>query len=187
MDSPYYSKSELCGVAVMVSSWSTSLAKWCTSYNAPPTPWKHAADHLSLQNCLPQSSLFMAGKAQKSHGVRCGLCGRCSDGVPLIHFFQAEHRIQFRSHPMWFLGFFKHEKGAPRHEISKWSMVCSMFSKSGQSFVRNALLTKGGTSKKRLSSHLHKVLTWVMRWVHELANGPRTCTLEHNNKVMVLI
>jgi hypothetical protein len=47
----------------------------------------------------------MVGNAQKSHGVRSGLCGGCSNGVPQIHFFQAEHRIQFRSRPMRFMGF----------------------------------------------------------------------------------
>jgi hypothetical protein len=38
----------------------------------------------------------------------------CSDGVPPIHFFQAEDRIQFRSHPMRFLWFSSHEKGVAR-------------------------------------------------------------------------
>jgi hypothetical protein len=47
----------------------------------------------------------MVGKAQKSHGVRSGLYGGCSNGVLPIHFFQAEHRIQFTSRPMRFLGF----------------------------------------------------------------------------------
>jgi hypothetical protein len=61
----------------------------------------------------------MAEKAQKSHGARSGLYGGCSNDVPPIHFFQAEHRIQFRSRPMHFLCFSNHEKGAPRQEISK--------------------------------------------------------------------
>jgi hypothetical protein len=99
---------------------STSLGKRCNFYNAPPTSRKRAADRWSLPNFLPQSSLFMVGKAQKSHGARSGLYGRCSNGVPPVHFFQAEHRIQFRSRPMRFLGFSNHEKGAPRLEISKW-------------------------------------------------------------------
>jgi hypothetical protein len=60
---------------------------------------------------------------------------------------------------MQFLGFSNHEKGAPR-QILKWSMVCSTFSRNGWSVVRSALLAKGGTSKKRPSPHLHKVLTW---------------------------
>jgi hypothetical protein len=61
----------------------------------------------------------MVGKAQKSHDARSGLDGGCSFVVPPIHFFQVEHRIQFRSRPMRFLGFSDHEKGAPRQEISK--------------------------------------------------------------------
>jgi hypothetical protein len=60
---------------------------------------------------------------------------------------------------MEFLGFSNHEKGAPRQEILKWSMVCSTFLRSGQSTVRTALLAKGHTLKKRLSLHLHKVPT----------------------------
>jgi hypothetical protein len=47
---------------------------------------------------LPRSSLFMVGKAQKSHRVRSGLCrlhGRVI-GFP-IHFFKAEHKIQSRN------------------------------------------------------------------------------------------
>jgi hypothetical protein len=43
------------------------------------------------------SALFMFGKAQKSHGPISGLYGGCSNGVPPIHFFQAEHRIQSRN------------------------------------------------------------------------------------------
>jgi hypothetical protein len=39
----------------------------------------------------------MVGKAQKSHGTRSGLYGECSEGVPSINFFQAEHRIQLSS------------------------------------------------------------------------------------------
>jgi hypothetical protein len=61
--------------------------------------------------------------------------------------------------PVWFLGFSSHEKGTLRQEISKWSTVCSMFSGSGWSVVRSALLAKGGTLKKRQSPHLHKVPT----------------------------
>jgi hypothetical protein len=138
---------------------STSLGKRCTSYNATPTSGKRAAGRWSLRNFLPLSSLFMVGKAQKSHGARSGLYGGCSNGIPPIHFFQAEHRIQFRSRPMRFLGFSNHERGAQRQEISKRSTVCSTFSRSGWSVVRSAWLAKVGTSKKRPSPHLHKVPT----------------------------
>jgi hypothetical protein len=52
---------------------STSLAKRCTSYNAPPASRKRAADRWSLRNFLPRSSPFMVGKAQKSRGARSEL------------------------------------------------------------------------------------------------------------------
>jgi hypothetical protein len=158
-DSPYYSESEFCGGAMTVSFRSISLEKWCTSYNAPPTYRKRAADRWSLRNFLPRSPLFIVGKAQTLHEARSGLYGECSNGVPPIHFFQAEHRIQLRSRPMRFLGFSNHEKRVLRQEISKLSTVCSTFSRSGWSVVSSASLAKGGTSKKRPSPHLHKVPT----------------------------
>jgi hypothetical protein len=61
----------------------------------------------------------MVAEAQKLHGARSGLYGGCSNGVPLINFFQAKYIIQFKSHPMRFLGFSNHEKGALRQGISK--------------------------------------------------------------------
>jgi hypothetical protein len=140
--------------------WSISLGKLCTSYNAPLTSQKRAADCWLLLNFLPWNSLFMMGKAQKSHGARFGLYDRCSNGVLLIHFFQAKHRIQLISRPMRFLGFSNYEKGAPKQEILKWSKTCSTFSRSGWSVVGSALLAKGGTLKKRPLPHLQKVLTW---------------------------
>jgi hypothetical protein len=100
VDSPYYSQSELCGGAVTVSYSKYLLGKRCTSYNAPPTSRKRATDRWSLRNFLPRSSLFMFGKDQKSHGARSGLYGGCSNGIPPIHFFQADHRIQFGPRPM---------------------------------------------------------------------------------------
>jgi hypothetical protein len=126
---------------------STYVGKRCTSYNILPTSRKRAADRWSLRNFLPRSSLFIVAKTQKSHKARSGLYGGCSNGVPPIHFFQAEHRIRFRSSPMRFLGFSNHEKGAPRQKISKWSTVWSTFSRSGWSVVRSASLAKGGTLK----------------------------------------
>jgi hypothetical protein len=59
----------------------------CTSYNAPPTSRKRAADRWSLRNFLPRSSLFMVREAQKSHGARSGRYGGCSSCVPPIRFF----------------------------------------------------------------------------------------------------
>jgi hypothetical protein len=107
-------------------------------------------------SCLG-TPFFMFEKAHKSHGTKSGLYGGCSNGVLPIHFFQVEHRIQFRSRPVPFLGFSNHENGVPRQEISMWLTVCSTFSRSGWSVVRRVSLAKGGTSKKRPSPHLHKV------------------------------
>jgi hypothetical protein len=53
---------------------------------------------------------------------------------------------------------FNHEKGAPSQD-SKWSTVCSTFSRIGWSVIRSVSLAKGGTSKKRPSPHLHEVPT----------------------------
>jgi hypothetical protein len=136
---------------------STSLGKRWTSYNAPPTSRKRAADRWSLRNFLPRSSLFIVGKAQKLQGGR----------YELIFVFGWEKvdrwnpirtsAIQFKSRLMRFLDFSNHENGALRQEISKWSTVCSAFSRSGWSVERSASLAKWGTSKKRPSPHLHEV------------------------------
>jgi hypothetical protein len=45
LELPYYFESELCGGAVTVFFWNTSLGKGRTSYNDPPTSRKRAADH----------------------------------------------------------------------------------------------------------------------------------------------
>jgi hypothetical protein len=137
---------------------STSLGKQCTSYNAPPTSWKRAADRWSLRN-LSRSSLFMVGKAHKSHRMRFEL--NSVFGLEKVERWNSirTFAIQSRPRPMRFLGFSNHEKGAPRQEILKWSTVCSTFSRSGWSVVITASLAKGDTSKKRPSPHLHKVPT----------------------------
>jgi hypothetical protein len=61
--------------------------------------------------------------------------------------------------PIRFLGFSNYEKGAPKQEISKWSTVCSTFSRNGWSVVRSASLAKGNTLKEKSSPHIHKVPT----------------------------
>jgi hypothetical protein len=47
--------------------------------------------------------------------------------------FFKPNTIQFRFRPIRFLVFSNHEKVASRQEISKWSTVCSKFSRSGWS------------------------------------------------------
>jgi hypothetical protein len=107
---------------------STSLGKGYTSYNAPPTSRKRAAGlRWSLRNFLPRSSLFMVGRAQKSHGVRSELSS--------VFSFKKTDRwnpirtsaMQSRFRSMRFLGFSNHETGTPRQEISKWSTVYSTY------------------------------------------------------------
>jgi hypothetical protein len=139
--------------------WSTSLGKRCTSYNAPPTSRKRAADRWSLRNFLPRSSLFVVEKAQKSQGARSEF--NSVFGLEKLDRWNPirTSAIQSRSRPMLFLGFSNHEKGAPRQEISKWSTVCSTFSGSGWSVVRSASLAKGGISKNGPSPRLHKIPT----------------------------
>jgi hypothetical protein len=129
---------------------STSVGKRCTSYNAPSTSRKRAADRRSLRSFLPRSSLFMVGKAQKSHGARSEL--NSLFGLEKMDRWTTirTSAIQSRSRPMRFLGFSNLQKGAPRRqEISKWLTVCSTFSRSGWSVVRSGSLAKGGTSKRR--------------------------------------
>jgi hypothetical protein len=96
------------------------LGKRCTSYNAPPTSRKHAADHCSLRNVLPpRSSLFTIGKAQKSHVARSEL--NSVFGLEKVDRWNPirTSAIQSRSGPMQFIGFSNHEKEALRQEISK--------------------------------------------------------------------
>jgi hypothetical protein len=174
VDSPYYSELELCGGVVMVS-----FSKYL--------PWQvmhflQCSTHFSKTCCRPLiTSKFLASELPfhvwKSPEI--AWAGQDLDcmadvlmGLHCINFFQAEHRIQFRSCPMWFLGFSNHEKGAPRQEISKLLMVCNTFLRSGWSIVRSASLAKGGTSRTKPSLHLHKVPTWsnqVSPWTLQTA------------------
>jgi hypothetical protein len=111
VDSPYHSESELCGGAVTVS-----FSKYL--------PWQamhflQRFTHFSETCCRPMITSKCLASEFPFHEARSGLYDGCSNGVPPIHFFQAEHRIQFRSRPMRFLGFSNHEKRAPGQEISK--------------------------------------------------------------------
>jgi hypothetical protein len=135
----------------------TSPGRQCTSYNAPPTSRKRAADRWSLRNFLPRSSLYVVGKAQKSHAARSEL--NSVFGLEKLDRWSPvkTSATQPRFRPMRFLGSSNHENGAPRQKISKWSTVWSTFSRSGWSVVWSASFAKGGISKKRPSPYLHKV------------------------------
>jgi hypothetical protein len=64
-------------------------------------------DHFEI-SCLGAPFSWLE-KPRNRMGARSGLYGGCSNGVPPIHFSQAEHRIRFRSCPMRFLGISNHE------------------------------------------------------------------------------
>jgi hypothetical protein len=92
-------------------------------------PWQ-ATLHPLLENVLQTvdhfeiSSLgapfsWLEKPRNRTGRARSGLYGGCSNGVPPIRFFPAEHRIQFRSCLILFLGFSSHEKGAPKQVLSK--------------------------------------------------------------------
>jgi hypothetical protein len=61
----------------------------------------------------------MVGKSKKSHGARSEL--NSVFGLEKIYRWNPirTSAIQSRSRPTQFLGFYNHEKGAPRQEISK--------------------------------------------------------------------
>jgi hypothetical protein len=72
-----------------------------------------------FENFLPRSSIFMLGKAQKSHGARYQL--NSVFGLEKVDRWNPirTSAIKSRSRPMRFLGFSNYENGAPRQEISK--------------------------------------------------------------------
>jgi hypothetical protein len=124
---------------------STSLGKRRTSYNAPPTSRIHAADHWSLRNFLPRSSLFMVRKAQKSHGARSELYGGCSNGVPSISVSASIATFQScnTDAPLRLLRY-------PKEDSSK--TIVTPLSRNRWSVVRRASLVKGGTSKNTVNA-----------------------------------
>jgi hypothetical protein len=163
---------------------STSLGKRYASYNAPPTSRKRAADRWSFRNFLPRSSLFMVWKDPKSHGARSEF--NSVFGLEKVDGWNPirTSAIQSRSRPMRFLGFSSHEKGAPKQEISKWSTVCSTFSRSGWSVVRSTSLAKVGASKKRPSLRLHKVQIQSNESTN-LSYGPRILVVSYIYRINI--
>jgi hypothetical protein len=158
MDSHYYSESELGGGAVTVS-FSKYLPWQAMHFLQRSTHFLKTWCRLLITSNFLASVLPLAGIAQKSHGVRSEL--NSVFGLEKVDRWNPIRisAIQSISRRMWFLGFSSHKKGATRQEISKWSTVCSTFSRSGWGVVRSASLVKGGTWKKSPSPHLHKVPT----------------------------
>jgi hypothetical protein len=141
---------------------STSLGKRYTSYNAPPTSRKRAAD------CW----CFMVGKAQKSHETRSEL--NSVFGLEKVDQWNPirTSATQSRSRPVRFLSFSNHENGSPRQEISKCSTVCSTFSRSGWSVVKVHRLPREVLRKRDRHRTSTKFRFEVIMWVHELCKRP---------------
>jgi hypothetical protein len=157
VDSPYYSESELCGGAVTVS-----ISKYlpCQAMH-----FLQRFTHFSKTCCRPLiTSKFLASELPfhgwKSSELAWGrdlnliLCSawKCESVKPHQNI---RNTIQILPHAI--SGLFQLRKGS--FEARNFEVLCSTFSRIGWSVVRSASLVKGGTSKKRPSSHLHKVLT----------------------------
>jgi hypothetical protein len=89
-----------------------SLFRSTSLGNAPPTCGKRAADRWSLRNFLPRSSLFMVGKAQKSHEMRSEL--NSVFGLEKVDRWNSirTSAIQSRSRPSAISGPFQPWKGS---------------------------------------------------------------------------
>jgi hypothetical protein len=75
VDSPYYSKSELCGGVVMVPFFKVLPLESNALLTILHPPLKNVlqtVDHF-VKNFLPWTSLFVIGKAQKLHEARSEL------------------------------------------------------------------------------------------------------------------
>jgi hypothetical protein len=187
MDSSYYSKSEPYECVVMVS-----FSKYL--------PWQamhflQCSTHFSKMCCRPSiTSEFLALELPfhgwKSPEIAMGkiwieFCIQLGKSGSVKPHYNICHPVQISPH--WFLGFSNHEKGAWRQDMSKWSVVCGMFSRSRWSIVRSASLAEGGTSKKRVSPLLHEVLSqsnkvrpWTLQTAlivtfHSSRNYTETC------------
>jgi hypothetical protein len=123
--------------------------------------------------------------------VRLGNSG--SETLHLIHQVYGDDAMRWPAVFKWWKRFRNREtnvtyeprRSKPPVPLSSWSLrqtVCSTFSRSGWSFVINASLTKGGTSKKRPSPHLHMFRLGVKMWVHQLFKRPsylETCMISN--------
>jgi hypothetical protein len=120
MDSPYCSESELLAAAVTVTFSKSSLASESRLTTLHPRLENvlQTVDHFEISG-VGASSLFVVGKAQKSHGARPELNSVFGfEKVDRWNLIRTSS-IQSRYFPMRFLGFPNRENGAPRQEISK--------------------------------------------------------------------
>jgi hypothetical protein len=139
---------------------STSLGKRCTSYNAHPL-LENVLQTVCRKLQEPRSSLYMVGKAQKSHGVRSELHGICSNDVPPISVSASIAAFQSRNAdaPLKLL---RHpKKGSSKTTVTP-------FSRSGWSVVKVHLLPRQVLRKRDRHQTSTKFRFGVIRWVYEL-------------------
>jgi hypothetical protein len=137
--------------------------------------------HFSETCCRPLiTSKFLASevhfrgwKAQKSHRARSRLYGGCSNGVSPIHFFQGEHRIQFRSRPHAISGLFQPWKGSLEARNSQVINGLQHVSEKWVERCKKCIACQGRYfEKERPSPTSTKSRLGVIRWIHELFKRP---------------
>jgi hypothetical protein len=118
VDSPHYSQSELCRGAVTVSFSKYHPLQAIYFLQRFTHFSKTLYRSLITSKFLPRSSVFVVGKAQKSHGSRSEL--NYVFGLEKVDRWNAIRTsvMKSRSRPMQFRSFSNHGKGAPR-QISK--------------------------------------------------------------------
>jgi hypothetical protein len=119
MYSPYYSELKLCGGMVMVS-FLKYLPQQAMHFLQCSTHFlKMYCISLITSKFLASELLVMVGKAKKWHRARSEL--NSVFGLEKVDQWNPirTSTIQSRSHPMRFLGFSSHGKGALRQETSK--------------------------------------------------------------------
>jgi hypothetical protein len=166
VDSPYYSESDICGGAVTVSFEVPLLASDALLRTLHPLVEivLQTVNHFEISYVGAPFSCLEEPRNRMVRDLDC-----MADVLMEFHrstFSTPNTEFNSDLAPMRFLGFFNHEKGAQRQEISKWSTVCNTFSKSGWSVVRSASLS---VTRHRTST---KFRLGVIRCVHELFERP---------------
>jgi hypothetical protein len=80
--------------------------------------------------------------------------------------------IEFCVHLYAISGLFQPCKGSSEERISKWSTICSTFSKSGWSVVRSACLPREVLRKRDRHRTSLEFRLGVTRWIPELRKWP---------------
>jgi hypothetical protein len=131
MDSSSYSKSEICEGAVTVFLEVPPLESYALLTMLHPLLENilQTIDHFKI-SCLGAPFSWL-GKPRNRMGQDLDHMADVLMGFHQSIFFKS-NRVQFRSHPMQFLGFSNHEKGAPRQEIQSDQWSESSFQEVGE-------------------------------------------------------